>query len=188
MVSPLGSAINFFKEFGLFDVVLPFLLVFAIVFAILEKTKILGTEKIKGEEYAKRNLNTIVAFVMAMFVVATNKIVTALNQALPNVVFLAIIIISFLMLVGTFYKSGEFDFAKTHEGWVKGFMIVILVGIILIFANSIPRTNNQSWLEYVFDYVVNNFSGTIVTSAIFLIVAIVAVVYVTKASGGSGKK
>src|SRR3989344_469488 len=103
MVSPLGSAINFFKDFGLFDVVLPFLLVFAIVFAILEKTKILGTEKIKGEEYTKRNLNTIVAFVIGMFVIATNKIVTALNQALPNVVFLIVIIISFLMLVGTFY-------------------------------------------------------------------------------------
>ena len=54
MVSPLESAINFFKEFGLFSVVLPFLLVFTIVFAILEKTKVLGTEGKKDEEHPKR--------------------------------------------------------------------------------------------------------------------------------------
>ena len=92
MVSPLASAVNFFKEFGLFDVVLPFLLVFAIIFAILEKTRILGTEKIDKEDVPRRNLNTIVAFVIGMLVIATNKIVTAINQALPNVVLLAVFI------------------------------------------------------------------------------------------------
>ena len=40
MVTPLGRAVEFFRDFGLFDIVLPFLLVFAIVFAVLEKTRI----------------------------------------------------------------------------------------------------------------------------------------------------
>ena len=162
MVSPLVSAVNFFKEFGLFDVVLPFLLVFAVIFAILEKTKILGTEKINKEEVPRRNLNTIVSFVIGMLVIATNKIVTAINQALPNVVLLVVFIICFLMLVGAFYKTDEFKFTETHKGWVVGFSIFIL------------------------DYVIKNFSGTIVTSVIFFIVAIAAIVYVTK-SGGAKK-
>ena len=37
MASVLGNTIEFFTRFGMFDVVLPFLLVFTIVFAILEK-------------------------------------------------------------------------------------------------------------------------------------------------------
>ena len=40
MASAFRDVINFFGEIGLYDVVLPFLLVFAIVFAILEKTKV----------------------------------------------------------------------------------------------------------------------------------------------------
>src|SRR3989344_5978325 len=182
MVSPLASAVNFCKEFGLFDVVLPFLLVFAIIFAILEKTRILGTEKIDKEDVPRRNLNTIVAFVIGMLVIATNKIVTAINQALPNVVLLAVFIICFLMLIGSFYKTGEFNFTETHKGWVVAFGFFILIGIILIFADAIKKTSTQSYLDYILDYVINNMSGTVVTSVVFLIVAIGAVVYATKGS------
>lgn len=180
MVSPLQKAVEFFKEFGLFDVVLPFLLVFSIVFAILEKTMILGVDKIKEKEYPKRALNTTVAFVVAMFVVATNKIVMAINRALPNVVLLVVIIISFLMLVGIFYKTGEFNFAEQHKTTTGIFVAVILLVVLLIFAGSIMKTEDQSYLSYIVDYVIENFTGTIVTSIIFLIVAIAAVFYVTK--------
>ena len=45
MASSLQNALQFFKELGLFDVVLPFILVFALVYAVLEKTMILGKEK-----------------------------------------------------------------------------------------------------------------------------------------------
>jgi len=84
----LQNAINFFRDFGLFDVVLPFLLVFAIVFAILEKTRILGNEGSGDKAVPKHSLNSTVAFVVALLVVATNKVVTAINAALPNVVLL----------------------------------------------------------------------------------------------------
>ena len=180
MVSPLEKAVEFFREFGLFDVVLPFLLVFAIVFAILEKTLILGVDEVKGTKYPKRSLNTTVAFVIAMFVVATNKIVMAINRALPNIVLLIVIIISFLMLVGVFYKTGEFDFAKDYKKTTGFFVILLFIVILLIFADSIMKTQDQSWLGYIVNYVVENFSGTVVTSLLFLVVAVGAIYYVTK--------
>ena len=183
MVSPLESAINFFKEFGLFTVVLPFLLVFTIVFAILEKTKVLGTEKLNNVDYPKRQLNAMVAFVIAMLVVATNQIVSALNKALPNVVLLAVTIICFLMLVGTFYKSGELDFAEKHGKWMKFIVPIIFILIVLIFADSIQRTPEQSYLDYIWFYIINNFRGPVVTSFIFLIVAVAAIVYITNSKG-----
>ena len=54
----LGGAVDFLQDFGFFDVVLPFLLVFTLVFGILEKTKIFGTEKVGDKEYPKKNINT----------------------------------------------------------------------------------------------------------------------------------
>ncbi len=90
MVSPLGKAVEFLRDFGLFDVILPFLLVFTITFAVLEKTRILGTIKIHGSDdtIPNKNLNSMVAFSVALLVVATANIVRAINESLPNIILL----------------------------------------------------------------------------------------------------
>ncbi|HLD10850.1 MAG TPA: hypothetical protein VJB89_02115 [Candidatus Nanoarchaeia archaeon] len=186
----LGSAIEFFKEFGLFDIILPFLLVFTVTFALLEKTMILGSEENeKGKKYPKKNLNAMVAFVIGLLVVTANKVVNAINVALPNIVFLIIIIISFLMLVGTFFKTGELDFMETYGNKAKiGFMMVVLLLVILIFLDSIPTDSGESWLEYAFNYTLNNFSGAVVTSLILLLVVIGAIALVVRGNNKGGKE
>jgi len=183
MASALQGAINFLKDFGLFDVVLPFLLVFALVFAILEKTRILGTE----ENKPKKNLNAIVALVSALLVVATNSVVTAINETLPNIVLIIVIFVSFLMMIGTFMKTGEMDFAKDHEHFMLGFTIVSLIAIVLIVLNSIKQSSGDSWLDFLLDYVVANTTGPVVMSIVLLIVAVVAIIYVTKTPSGTPK-
>ena len=184
MASPLQNAIEFFREFGLFDVVLPFLLVFALIFAILEKTKILGTEGKEGDP--KKNLNTLVAFVVAMMVVATNKVVNTINVALPNITLIIVAFVAFLMMIGVFYGTGELKFHEAHPHYFKGFVAVSLILLILILLNSLTLNSGQTWLSFVRDYVVNNLSGPVVTSFIFLIVAVAAIIYITK--GVSSKK
>jgi len=187
MVSPLAGAVQFFRDFGLFDVVLPFLLIFAIVFSILEKTRILGEDKIAADKtMPKRSLNAIVAFVCAMLVVATNKIVSAINTALPNVVFLAVVIICFMMLIGTFYKEGEFFGAENPlKKWIPGFIVFIAALIALIFLDSLKTASGESWLDWILNYAFTNLSGPVVTSIIFLIVmigAIAAIMYKPKSA------
>ena len=44
MVTTITSVLNTWNEIGIFSYVIPFLLIFAIVYAILDKTKILGGE------------------------------------------------------------------------------------------------------------------------------------------------
>ena len=105
MVTPLGKAIEFFRDFGLFDVVLPFLLVFTIVFAILEKTKILGTVKVGGNDLPNKNLNSMVAFVFGLLVVATANVVRAINESLPNIIILVVAAVSYLIMIGVFFKT-----------------------------------------------------------------------------------
>ena len=188
MTTPLQNAIEFLREFGLFDVVLPFLLVFALIFAILEKTKILGTEKIgEDKEAPKKELNTIVAFVIAMLVVATNKVVSAINSALPNVVLIIVAFVAFLMMIGIFMGSKEFKFKEDYPKVTLAFVIISMIILILIILNSLTLESGQTWLDYLLTYVINNFSGPIVMSIIFLLVAILAIYYITKSTSG-GKK
>ncbi len=181
MASPLQNSIEFFREFGLFDVVLPFLLVFTLMFAILEKTRVLGTENDKP----RANLNSMVSFIIALLVVATNKIVSIINEALPNVVLIIVMILSFLIMLGLFYKTEELDFSKKHAGFYKILVGVLFIGILLIFLNSIYLSGTKtSWLEYVFNYTFNNVTSPAVTSIIFLLIALGAIVFIT---GGKKK-
>lgn len=184
MVSPLANAIEFFKDFGLFDVVLPFLLVFTIVYAILEKTRLLGTVKVKDQgEVGNKNLNSMVAFVIGLLVVATANVVRAINESLPNIILLLVILISFLILIGVFWKTGEMDFAGKHSGWYKFFMVVLFIGVLAIFLNAIYVTNEgkeYSLLIVILDWIIKNWSGTIFASIIVLLVIIGAIVFITK--------
>ena len=103
-----------------------FLLIFTIVFAILEKTRVLGTETLDGKKYSKKNLNSIVAFVIAFLVVASTKLVAVINQAMANVVLLLLLSFSFLMLVGSFLQEKEEGVFLT--GFFKYvFMIIMFV-------------------------------------------------------------
>ena len=45
--SSFRGVLGFFAKIGVYDVLLPFLLVFTIVYAILDKSMILGTDKVK---------------------------------------------------------------------------------------------------------------------------------------------
>ncbi|MBS3156091.1 hypothetical protein J4413_02555, partial [Candidatus Woesearchaeota archaeon] len=111
MASSLQNAIQFFQELGLFDVVLPFILVFALVYAVLEKTMILGKDQISGRDVGNKNLNAAISFVIAMLVIASSQIVGVINEALPNLVLLMVVSLMFLLLLGIFLGTGEFNFA-----------------------------------------------------------------------------
>ncbi len=141
--SGFRSAIGFLGKLGVYDVILPFLLVFTIVFAILEKTKILGLEKVGEREITKKNLNAMVAFVVAFLVIASTQLVAVINQVMANIVLLLILAISFLLLVGVFFGSKEFTL-KDYPGWISFFMVVMFIGIVVIFLNALD------WLKYVF--------------------------------------
>lgn len=167
------GVIEFFGKLGIYDVVLPFLLVFAIVFAILEKTKVLGTETIEGTTYTKKNLNAIIAFVISFFVVASTKLVAAINTALAHIVLLLLLVVFFLTLVGAFFKEEEGGFLE-KGGWRTLFMVIVFIGIILIFMNALD------WLAPFKDFLVEHWDTNWVASLILVIVIILFMWYITK--------
>lgn len=178
MTSTLQNTIEFLKDFGLFDVVLPFLFVFTIVFAILEKTYVLGKEDGKP----RKNLNSVVAFVLAFIVIAANKAVNFLSAALPNIVLLMVVGLCFLMLIGVFLKEGELDLSSKHSGWYKAFMIIMFIALIVVVLGAYPVGGSNA-LMYLLEKI--DLTDGIV-SGVIVFVVIGAIMYFIVKGGGKG--
>lgn len=177
MVSNFRGSLDFFGQIGLFDVVLPFLLVFTIVFAILEKTKVFGTEEFEGKKITKKNLNAIAAFSIAFLVIASAQIVEILTAVSSQMVILLFLSVFFLLLVGSFAREGEPIFLE--GGWKIMFMVIMFVGIVGIFLNAIKTSDGETWLHRVGTYL----SGTndqFATSIILLVIVSIFIAVIVR--------
>jgi hypothetical protein len=168
-----GEVMIFLSKLGVYDVILPFLLIFTIVFAILEKTKILGMDEIEGKKYTKKNLNAIVAFVTAFLVVASSNLVRVINEVVANVVLLIIVMIMFLMLVGTMFGDKEVTL-ENYPGWTKFFMVLIFIGIVVIFLQAFGLL--ETLVRTSGDYV----DATWIAALVLIIFIIAFIWFVTK--------
>lgn len=172
MASAFRNVIIFFQEIGLYDVVLPFLLVFTIVFAILEKTKVFGSETIDGKEYPRKNLNAVTSFSIAFFVIASSKLVEIISTVSSYTVILLMLSILFLLLVGSFMKEGEGGFLTGN--WNYLFMIIMFVGIVLIFIYAL------GWWGTIWDFFQFETGGEVVGSLILIVILVLFIWYIVK--------
>jgi len=164
--SNFRSVIEFFGRIGLYDVVLPFILVFTIVFAIFEKTRVLGFEEIDGKKYPKKNLDSMVAFVIAFLVVASTNLVAIVNKTAAQVTLVLLAIVMFLLLIGSFLREGTP--VQLWGGWRSTFMILSLIAVALIFLNAI------GWLNNIWRFIWTGGSGTEAVGAVVLLIIVIS--------------
>ena len=177
--SVFRGILTFFNELGIYDVILPFLLVFSIVFAILEKTKIFGMEKIGDNEVTRKNINAMIAFVIGFMVIASAQLVEIITTVSSQAVLLLMLSILFMLLVGSFHKETKEGFFL--EGRYKTmFMTIMFVGIILIFLNAIKLPTGQGFLTWLLFYIGNNADSQLVGSVILVLIVIGIIVFITK--------
>ncbi len=178
--SVFRGALEFLFDLGVYDVILPFLLVFTIMYAILEKTKILGTEeaRVVGESdsdrtVSRKNLNAMVSFVTSFFVVASTQLVGMIHQFVANVALVLIIIVMFMLLVGSFHEEKEKPFFL-EGGWRSSFIWITFIIIILITLSSL------GWLTPAWNYMISYWDTRMVSTIILLILVVGAMMFVVK--------
>lgn len=181
MVTQFRGILNFFNDIGIFDVVLPFLLVFTIVFALLERTKVFGVEEIEGKTYTKKNLNSVAAFVISFLVVASSELVEVITRVSSNFVVLLFLVVLFLLLVGSFFMEKPHG-VYLEGGWKTTFMILIFVVLIFIFLDAL------GYAEDAFDFLSGSSRGEFVGSVILIVIIIMFIVYVTQERNPHTKK
>jgi hypothetical protein len=125
----LDTLLGMLENTGVLEVALPFLLVFVIVFAVLEKTKIMGEHK--------KNLNVVIALVLSLSVVFAHSSsffpgmydpVEIINKALPSVSLLVVAIMMLLILIGVFAHD-KVMLGVTMPGWIAFFAFLAIIFI-----------------------------------------------------------
>ncbi len=174
----LREFIRILESWGLTDVLLPFLLIFVIIFAILQKTKVLGADR--------KNFNAAVSLIMGLLVVIPHvlgayppggDIVDILNKALPNVSLIVVVILMVLVLIGLL--GGE---ATWIGGSLSGWMAVIaFVAILWVFGSAAGWWRGASWFQRFF-------GADAVAIIVMLLVFAMIVWWVTRDTGEKGKE
>ncbi len=136
------------EQWGVIDVILPFILIFTIVFAIFEETKILSSDPASNKKYS-----TIVAIVLAFSVVIPHitgsyyygfDAVEIINKALPQIGLLLVSIVMILLALGI-WTGKKADGTKGIGQWLS-----ILSGLIVvvIFIASLGYWQVPYWLMW----------------------------------------
>ncbi len=144
--------VTFLQEYGVLDFLLPFILVFTIIFAVLEKTKILG---------GKKNFNVVIALVLGLLFVVPHLLnfyplgydpVLVLNQTLPSIALVAVASVMILILMGVF-GAGFADTGRNLVGLVALIFVVYIFGASLNLWNG-PYDVFSWWTEDVTELVI----------------------------------
>ena len=150
--------------------ILPFLLIFLIVFGILEKTKVFGD--------TNKQLNAFIAFVIGLiFVGAVSPKLVVGNLILFFTVSIVVLFVALLLWGFVSGDDAKIIVASTLRGIVGG-LIVISVIIALLFATGFENTAFDSLFR-------QPWSQTLWTNVAFIAVIIVALVLVIKGSSSS---
>ena len=165
------------ERVGVVDVLLPFLLIFTIVFAVLEKSRILGEER--------RNMNSAIAIIFALIIVIphiTGNLpagfdpVLIINAALPAVGLVVVGIVSLMILIGVFAHDKVY-LGMAMPGWI-GFFSVVAIIIIFGSASGFFASGFDDFLE-------DTFGSDALAIFIMLVVFGVIIAFVT---GGEGER
>lgn len=150
--------------------VYPFLLIFFILFAILEKTKILGEDKAQ--------LNALISFVVSFIFVsfAFPKIILGNLMIFLS---LAIVIILIVLLLWGFIMGGDsLDIFEKSEKWFK-ILIAVVIVIAVIIAVFWASGLNSGVIDFLFN---QSWSKSFWTSIFFFVVVAIALAVVIKSS------
>lgn len=123
------------EDLGMWDTFLPFLLIFTIFYAVLQKTKVLSGSSDEGES---KKFNLIISAVIGFLVViphVTNTyppnrdIVVIINSALPDVAAVLVAVVLALILANLFTQREDGKSLFGDKGWVAYVALAIIAYI-----------------------------------------------------------
>ena len=148
-------------------IILPFVLIFVVVFAILQRTKLFGEDR--------RQIDAIVAFIFALIFVGVPSAVHVATSIIPVVTVIIVILLAFMLMWG--FIGGQV--APMNKGLRIG--LGITLGIAMVFI-IIWATGFWGNLETFFETVpwAENILPTVVILA--FVIAVFSVVLTAKPS------
>jgi hypothetical protein len=165
MVLSIADVLNQWQSAGIFDYVLPFLLIFAVVYAVLSGTNVLGKNK---------GVHVIIALVVGLLSMQLGFVQEFFREIFPRAAVGIAVIIVFVILVMAFVPA-------THmTGWMIGFYC--LGGVIALIAtfnafSALSWFGSDWWYEW----------GAWIIGALLIIGVIIAVAVPERSEGKASK-
>lgn len=172
------SFVNWLTSMGLMDIILPFLLIFTVIFAVLEKSKIFGENK--------KNIHTVLAIIIGLVVVIPHTVggynqigfdpVDIMNGALPAIAVVVIAVLMLLILIGVWGGRAT---------WTTGSLatwIFILSLIVVIWAFGAAAGKLPGW-----DWIQSNLGEEVVSFVIIILVFALIIAFITGRDEGKEK-
>jgi hypothetical protein len=174
----LEEFVRILESWGLTDVLLPFLLIYVVIFAVLTKTKILGE--------GRRRFNAVISLVIALMVVVPHvlriyppeaDVIEIMNKAIPNISLVVVAIVMLLVVVGIL--GGERNWmGGSLSGWVA---ILAFILVIVIFGSAAGWWRGWTWFT-------NFFGADAVAIVVMILVFAVIVWWITKGEATEEKE
>lgn len=161
-------ALGIFGEDLFIQTILPFALMFVLIFAILQRTKILGTSK---------QIDSIVSFIFAVIFVAVSPAVGVTIKIIPIIAVAIVILLVFMLMWG--FIGGNVPVMNNGLKITAGIMMFITLVISVLWA-----TDTLSVVLSVFKL---SWGDKIVSSLmLFIFIAIIFAVVLTSKTEGTG--
>ncbi|MDD5331220.1 MAG: hypothetical protein PHE43_00140 [Candidatus Nanoarchaeia archaeon] len=159
------------EKIGIFEVVLPFLLIFTLVFAVLQRIKLFGTGK------QTRSINVIISLVLALLFVRNQYLVGIVNRFLPNISMFLVVILAFLLFLGVLGYGSPFKKSLLAIGTILSLIFVVWS----LFADKLfGGSDLPSWLT--------NIDPQTKSTVLFVAVFVIVIWFITREDKGEGKK
>jgi len=138
----LRSTFDYLRDFGLIDFVLPFLLLFALFFAVLQRVKLFKTIVTRNQqqvEIADRRINGILSLALSLMVTIPHAVgmyprnfdpILLINQFIPHTIVMLMAVFVMLLLLGL---AG----AEMPSGVQLMAILVAVVVLALIFMMNV---------------------------------------------------
>ena len=186
IVNPLENAIGLLQDFGFFSVVLPFLLVYSLVYGLLTETKMFGSDS------GAKSVNQVIALVIGAFVITSTDVVNLMLGVIPQASFLLVVVLMLMMIAALMGLTKSTLFGDGGFGSFKGvsFLVITLIFLMIIDAGvegGIPIIHQLNELligsqPFVLQ---GEALSTLLGLAFVIGIPVAVVVWLTKASDGS---
>lgn len=155
----IRSIIYQWQAEGIFDFVLPLLLIFAFTFGILQKTQIFG-DKSKG-------INVVIAVAVGFLILQSEIVPQFFRELFPQLGVALAIIFSLLILIYLFLDKDP----KERKGWDIGLAVTGAVIGVIIVLRAIGNTAFGSGFSFSWDQWIGYIVGAVILVGVIIAVA-----------------
>jgi uncharacterized membrane protein len=184
-----ADILELWKAYGVFEFYLPFVLMFAIFYGLLAKSKIFGDE---SKERRVRNINVVISIVAALFVMVSPvgvSLTTFFGTFFTQTMVILTTMLAFVLIFYMIIPHGSVDdMLKEPMKYAIYLVPFAVLAVLTIFVSSGALAIFGIKVGGAGGIGVPSLSSQDVVTVVLILVFLLIVIYLTREDKGKGKK